>query len=85
MDDILKLDAETYKELMKRYMETRDEQSLYEVEQASKSFIQNNILPDEIVNMHIQALEELYPSLSEDIQYSMNFLLVACSDVMSLR
>ncbi|CDQ40902.1 MULTISPECIES: PP2C family protein-serine/threonine phosphatase [Virgibacillus] len=77
MDDILKLDAETYKELMKRYMETRDEQSLYEVEQASKSFIQNNILPDEIVNMHIQALEELYPSLSEDIQYSMNFLLEA--------
>lgn len=77
MESILKLDAETYKLLMKRYIETRDERSLYEIEQASKSFIKNNILPDEIVNMHIQALEDLYPNLSEGIKYSMNFLLEA--------
>ncbi|GAA0447292.1 MAG: PP2C family protein-serine/threonine phosphatase [Bacillota bacterium] len=77
MDDTVKIDVENYKELMKRYIETKDEQSLYEVEQVSKSFIKNHILPDEIVNMHIQALAELYPSLSEDIQSSMNFLLEA--------
>ncbi len=73
----MKLDTEAYKALMKRYIETRDEQSLYEIEQASKAFIKNNVLPDEIVNMHIQSLQDLYPNLSEDIQYSMNFLLEA--------
>lgn len=77
MSSLLKLDTEGYKALMKRYIEARDEQSLYEIEQASKLFIQNSILPDEIVNMHIQSLKDLYPNLSEDIQYSMNFLLEA--------
>ncbi|WP_077297736.1 PP2C family protein-serine/threonine phosphatase [Virgibacillus pantothenticus] len=77
MSGLMKLDTEAYKALMKRYIETRDEQSLYEIEQASKAFIKNNVLPDEIVNMHIQSLQDLYPNLSEDIQYSMNFLLEA--------
>ncbi|RIU89108.1 PP2C family protein-serine/threonine phosphatase [Oceanobacillus picturae] len=77
MDDMIKVDAANYKDLMKHYIETQDEQSLYGVEQVSKEFIKNNILPEEIVNLHIQALAELYPNMLEDFQHSMDFLLEA--------
>lgn len=75
MVDIIKLDAANYKDLLKHYIKTQDEKSLYEVEQVSKSFIKNNILPEEIVNLHIQAFAQLYPNLSDNYQHSMNFLL----------
>ena len=75
MDDIINIDAATYKDLLKHYIKTQDEKSLYEVEKVSKSFIKNNILPEEIVNLHIQALAELSPDLSAGFQHSMNFLL----------
>ncbi|MFD1038360.1 PP2C family protein-serine/threonine phosphatase [Virgibacillus byunsanensis] len=71
----VKSDAVTYKNLLKHFIETQDEKSLYGAEQISKSFIKNNILPEEIVNLHIQALTELYPSLSSNVQNSMEFLL----------
>ncbi|UJL47050.1 PP2C family protein-serine/threonine phosphatase [Virgibacillus sp. NKC19-16] len=77
MDKTMKLDAANYKDLLKHYIETRDEQSLYGVEQVSKSFISNNILPEEIINLHIQALSDIYPNLSEEFQHSMDFLLEA--------
>lgn len=75
MRNTTKSDTENYKDLLKRYVETQDEQSLYGAEQISKSFIKNNILPEEIINLHIQALTELYPDLSEELKVSMNFLL----------
>lgn len=71
----MKLDAANYKDLLNRYIETQDEQSLYGAEQISKSFIKNNILPEEIVSLHNQALAELYPDLFEDFQRSMDFLM----------
>lgn len=77
MDDVIKLDAANYKDLLKHYIDTQDEKSLYGVEQVSKSFIKNHILPEEIVNLHIQALAELYPEMSEKFQHSMDFLLEA--------
>ncbi|SET79505.1 sigma-B regulation protein RsbU (phosphoserine phosphatase) [Oceanobacillus limi] len=73
--DTLEFDRTNYKELLKKYIETKDEQSLYGAEQISKSFIKNNILPEEIVNLHIQAMIELYPGKSKEIYSSMNFLL----------
>lgn len=75
MTDVLKVDAARYKDLLKRYIETQDEESLYGVEQISKSLIKNKILPEEIINLHIQALRELFPNLSEEMQHSMRFLL----------
>lgn len=73
--DTMKLDAANYKDLLKHYIETQDEQSLYGAEQISKSFIKNNILPEEIVSLHNQALAEIYPDLFEDFQRSMDFLM----------
>jgi phosphoserine phosphatase RsbU/P len=71
------LDTRNYTALLKNYIETNDERALYGAEQISKSFIKNNILPEEIINLHIQALLEIYPDLNDKIQPSMHFLLEA--------
>ncbi|WP_284141781.1 MULTISPECIES: PP2C family protein-serine/threonine phosphatase [unclassified Virgibacillus] len=73
--DNIKLDAVNYKELLKLFIETQDEKALYGAEQITKSFIKQNILPEEIVNLHIQALAELYPNVYEEVQRAMNFLV----------
>ncbi|WP_082235562.1 PP2C family protein-serine/threonine phosphatase [Halobacillus massiliensis] len=71
----LKLDLENYKELMHQYIKTQDEQALYQAEQFSKHSMQQNISPEEIINVHIESLQQLYPDMPEYIQSSMDFLL----------
>ncbi|SFB38901.1 sigma-B regulation protein RsbU (phosphoserine phosphatase) [Lentibacillus halodurans] len=73
--ETLNTDISNYRNLLKHYIEIRDEQSLYGAEQLSKAFIKDNVPPEEIINLHIQALSELYPDIPEYLQYSMNFLL----------
>ncbi|TFJ92054.1 PP2C family protein-serine/threonine phosphatase [Lentibacillus salicampi] len=68
-------DIRHYRQLLKHYIEIRDEESLYGAEQISKAFIKNNVPPEEIINLHIQSLSELYPDIPEHFQHSMNFLL----------
>lgn len=77
MDEVINIDVENYKDLLKRYIETQDETSLYGVEQVSKALIQKNILPEEIINLHMKAMEDIYPRLSEAYSHSLNFLLEA--------
>jgi sigma-B regulation protein RsbU (phosphoserine phosphatase) len=77
MDEVININVENYKDLLKNYIETQDERSLYGVEQVSKALIQKNILPEEIVNLHMQAMEDIYPDLTEDYKHSLNFLLEA--------
>lgn len=77
MDEVIHINVENYKDLLKRYIESQDEKSLYGVEQVSKAFIQKNILPEEIVNVHMRAMEDIYPDLSESYRRSLNFLLEA--------
>jgi len=83
---------ETYKNLLKNYITTRDEKTLYKAEKISKAFIKNNILPEEIINLHNQALTELYPDLAVQLKDSMTFLLeimisygLALQETQSLR
>jgi len=92
MRDAVHSEIGTYKELLKNYIETKDEKSLYKAEKVSKAFIKNNILPEEIVNIHIQALEQIYPNLSKELENSMNFLLemmisygIALQEIQTLR
>ncbi|WP_163540009.1 PP2C family protein-serine/threonine phosphatase [Gracilibacillus sp. YIM 98692] len=70
-----KLDLTNYRKLLGSYIESQDETSLYQAELFSKLSMQHNISPEEIINIHIQALKELYPNLSEEIDASLNFLL----------
>ncbi len=73
--DTLKVELKNYKELMQEYIKTKDEQSLYQAEQFSKQSMQQNISPEEIINVHIEALQDLYPNMPEYIQSSLSFLL----------
>lgn len=75
MNTVVNRQAEVYKTLLKEYVETLDENTLYQAEQVSKLFIKNTVPPDEIVNLHNQALAEIFPNLSDDILNSMHFLL----------
>src|SRR5699024_2131835 len=77
MENFIKENAREYKDLLASYLESQGEQSLYGVELVSKAFIKNNILPEEIINLHIRALKELYPNLFKDFEHSMDFLLEA--------
>src|SRR5699024_2673772 len=69
------VDLNYYHELLQHYNLTQDEGSLYQAEQMSKQFIKNNIPPEEIVNLHNKALNELYPELPSEFRHSMDFLL----------
>ncbi|TFB13238.1 phosphoserine phosphatase [Filobacillus milosensis] len=71
----LKADIGNYKKLLEEYMKTKDEAVLYQAEQFSKSSIQKNISPDEIVNVHYQAIQELIPNLDDEVKESFNFLI----------
>lgn len=77
MENFFKEKAKEYKELLQEYIQTQDERALYEVELVSKAFIKHNILPEEIVNLHIKALKEVYPDLFIEFEHSMDFLLEA--------
>src|SRR5699024_2313641 len=68
-------DLNNYRNLLKKYIASKDESSLYQAELFSKLSMQHNISPEEIINVHIQVLKELYPELPEEINESMNFLL----------
>src|SRR5699024_803528 len=49
---------------------------LYGAEKITRSFIKNDMLPEEIVHLHIQALRELYPQIPREVQHAMNFLII---------
>ncbi|MDQ0159218.1 PP2C family protein-serine/threonine phosphatase [Alkalibacillus salilacus] len=68
-------DMQNYKELLSQYLQTRNEAILYQAEQFSKQSIQQNISPDEIVNVHYEALEEVMPDMGERVRDSFQFLI----------
>ncbi|MEQ6376711.1 PP2C family protein-serine/threonine phosphatase [Bacillaceae bacterium S4-13-58] len=73
----LEQELKTYKEFLRQYIHSQDEQALYQAEQIIKQLIQHNTSPEEIINIHIQAMEQLYPNLTNEIKNSFNFLLEA--------
>ncbi|CQR48263.1 Phosphoserine phosphatase RsbU [Paraliobacillus sp. PM-2] len=75
--ETIKLDLEQYRKILKEYLLTKNETALYQAEQFSKLSMQHNISPEEIVNVHIKALKELYPNLPKEVDDSLNFLLEA--------
>ncbi|WP_156855989.1 PP2C family protein-serine/threonine phosphatase [Oceanobacillus sp. AG] len=77
MENFFEEKADEYKKLLAEYIEFQDEKALYGVELVSKAFIKHNILPEEIVNIHIKALKELYPDLFASFEHSLDFLLEA--------
>ncbi|HEY4601015.1 MAG TPA: PP2C family protein-serine/threonine phosphatase [Cerasibacillus sp.] len=74
MDTIL-LDKKTYKQLLKQYILTQDESALYRAGRLTRNFIKKNILPEEIIDLHVQELRETYPAIYGEVLYMCQFLL----------
>src|SRR5690625_2410295 len=73
MDKELKV----YAELLQRYITTLDERFLYRAEQISNVFIKNDILPAELIKIHMEAMEQEQIKLSDEATFAMDFLLEA--------
>ncbi len=50
---------EKYSELLRGFLESRDEQCLYDIENISKEFVRANIGPDYILEAHLNTLNEI--------------------------
>lgn len=66
---------DAYKGLLEKFIETKDEKYLYRAEQVSKSLLRDNILPEEIVDLHNETLTHMFPELPQAMRNSMTFLL----------
>src|SRR5690625_6805771 len=73
MDKELKV----YAELLQRYITTMDECILYLADQICNVFIKNDILPAELIKIHMEAMEQEQIKLSDEATYAMDFLLEA--------
>lgn len=65
----------SYKQILYNFLHQKNEQSLYDAQQFSKKVIDEDISPEEIVSIHLEVIEELYPDLSPETRESFEFLL----------
>ncbi|TWI54033.1 PP2C family protein-serine/threonine phosphatase [Halalkalibacter nanhaiisediminis] len=66
---------ESYKDILKTFLNRKSEQGLYKAQQFSKILLEHQISPEELVSVHRAVLEELYPSVQEEVLDSFDLLL----------
>src|SRR5690625_1905482 len=71
----IKADGQAYKKLLKQYLESNNKSYLDEAKQMSVSFVSRNIYPEEIVRIHMRAIDALYGDIYQDYRRSLEFLL----------
>ncbi|MDQ0208566.1 PP2C family protein-serine/threonine phosphatase [Alkalicoccobacillus murimartini] len=67
----------SYKKILQSYLDTGSEQVLYEAQQFTRTLLEHQTSPEELVSLHRSIMDQLYPDLPEDIQASFDFLLEA--------
>lgn len=70
-----RVELEQYITLLTNYINTQSEKDLYKAVQMSKSLLKQGVPPEEVVNLHFQAMESIFQNLSPKIQHAMDFLL----------
>ncbi|PPA70543.1 PP2C family protein-serine/threonine phosphatase [Jeotgalibacillus proteolyticus] len=73
--DFRKSMEEKYLNVLKDFIETQSEQSLYAAQQFSRLGLENKIPPEEIVNLQKSAMQKLVPDLPEEVLHSFDILL----------
>lgn len=73
----IKADGQAYKKLLKQYLDSNNKNYLEEAKQMSVSFVSRNIYPEEIVRIHMQAIDGLFENVHKDYRRSLEFLLEA--------
>lgn len=71
----IEADGQVYKELLQQYLESNNTDYLNEAKEMSISFVSRNIFPEEIVRIHMKAIDSLYGDFFNDYKRSLQFLL----------
>ncbi|WLR51059.1 PP2C family protein-serine/threonine phosphatase [Bacillus tianshenii] len=66
---------ETYKSILEDYLERKDETALYRAQRFSRKALEQKTSPEEVINMHILALQEIFPEMQKSVRDSFDFLL----------
>ncbi|MDG5472819.1 PP2C family protein-serine/threonine phosphatase [Jeotgalibacillus sp. ET6] len=74
MDFREKMD-EKYISVLKDFMQSQSEESLYAAQQFSRLALEHKIPPEEIVNLQKSAMQELMPDLPSEVWHSFDILL----------
>lgn len=64
-----------YSELLRKYVAHKDETDLYAAQQVSRKFIEKKISPEEVISLHKNTVEEIFPDLAPSIGPSYDFLI----------
>ncbi|MDQ0247795.1 sigma-B regulation protein RsbU (phosphoserine phosphatase) [Bacillus fengqiuensis] len=64
-----------YKEILNSYIQTPNEQVLYQGQKLSRKSLENEIAPEDIVSIHKEVIEEIHPDIPERVLHSLDFLL----------
>ena len=64
-----------YKKILSDYLKNKTERNLYIGQNFIRQLIQNKISPEEVIDIHKYAIEQIYPNLTEEISNSYNFLI----------
>lgn len=75
--NLIKVDEAVYKHLLEQYLQVQDDQYLEKAKRMSVSFVNRNIFPEEIVRIHMDAIDQIYQNEHMEYKISMQFLLEA--------
>ncbi len=64
-----------YKQMLENYLHSQGEEDLYLGQQFSRTFIEKNIAPEDVISIHKTAIEELIQDLPSDVNASFDFLI----------
>lgn len=75
-----------YRDILGNYIQTQDEQVLYQGQKLSRKSLENEVSPEDIVSIHKEVIEEIYSDIPEKVLHSLDFLLeVMISYGLALR
>ncbi|WP_199173586.1 PP2C family protein-serine/threonine phosphatase [Sporosarcina sp. P3] len=64
-----------YKQMLENYLHSKGEEDLYLGQQFSRSFIEKNIAPEDVISIHKTSIEELIEDMPADVSVSFDFLI----------
>ncbi|WP_194841199.1 PP2C family protein-serine/threonine phosphatase [Sporosarcina cascadiensis] len=64
-----------YKKMLENFLRSQGEEDLYLGQQFSRSFIDKNIAPEDVISIHKNSIEELIKELPSDVSVSFDFLI----------
>ncbi|WP_196796886.1 PP2C family protein-serine/threonine phosphatase [Sporosarcina sp. P33] len=64
-----------YKQMLENYLRSQGEEDLYLGQQFSRSFIEKNIAPEDVISIHKTSIEQLIDDLPADVGVSFDFLI----------